>query len=230
MMTAVERYQRIQEQVVRATGRSNRDRSSVRLMVVSKTWQADRIRPIADVGHAVYGENRVLEALEKISLLPDHLEWHLIGHLQKNKVRKAVPAFHTIHSVDSLQLAQRIDHIALDLGLRARVLLQVNIGDEPQKHGFSASKIAAQMPTILGLEHLNVVGLMAIPPKVETAEDARPYFRDLRLLRDRLEADHDCRLPELSMGMTSDFEVAIEEGSTIVRVGSAIFGPRTNAT
>ncbi|NCF85022.1 MAG: YggS family pyridoxal phosphate-dependent enzyme, partial [Verrucomicrobiaceae bacterium] len=149
-----------------------------------------------------------------------------IGHLQKNKVRKALPAFHTIHSVDSLELARRIDQIALDLGLKSRVLLQVNIGNEPQKNGFSVSEVSSQIPTILALERLNVVGLMAIPPQVETAEQARPYFRNLRLLRDRLESEHGCALPELSMGMTSDFEVAIEEGSTIVRVGSAIFGSR----
>ncbi|MDA7614195.1 YggS family pyridoxal phosphate-dependent enzyme [Verrucomicrobiales bacterium] len=225
-MKAVERYQKIQEQVVRATDRVDRDRASVRLMVVSKAWKAEDIEPIADAGHLVYGENRVLEAIEKISLLPSQLEWHLIGHLQKNKVRKALPAFHTIHSVDSLELARRIDQIALDLGLKSRVLLQVNIGNEPQKNGFSVSEVSSQIPTILALERLNVVGLMAIPPQVETAEQARPYFRNLRLLRDRLESEHGCALPELSMGMTSDFEVAIEEGSTIVRVGSAIFGSR----
>jgi len=225
-MKAVERYQKIQEQVVRATDRVDRDRASVRLMVVSKAWKAEYIEPIADAGHLVYGENRVLEAIEKISLLPSQLEWHLIGHLQKNKVRKALPAFHTIHSVDSLELARRIDQIALDLGLKSRVLLQVNIGNEPQKNGFSVSEVSSQIPTILALERLNVVGLMAIPPQVETAEQARPYFRNLRLLRDRLESEHGCALPELSMGMTSDFEVAIEEGSTIVRVGSAIFGSR----
>lgn len=225
-MKAVERYQKIQEQVVRATDRVDRDRASVRLMVVSKAWKAEYIEPIADAGHLVYGENRVLEAIEKISLLPSQLEWHLIGHLQKNKVRKALPAFHTIHSVDSLELARRIDQIALDLGLKSRVLLQVNIGNEPQKNGFSVSEVSSQIPTILAMERLNVVGLMAIPPQVETAEQARPYFRNLRLLRDRLESEHGCALPELSMGMTSDFEVAIEEGSTIVRVGSAIFGSR----
>lgn len=225
-MTAIERYKQIQEHVAQATERADRNRSSVRLMVVSKTWEAEDIRPIVEAGHAVYGENRVLEAVGKISLLPDHLEWHLIGHLQKNKVRKALTDFHTIHSMDSLELAQRINQVALDLDLKSRVMIQVNIGNEPQKHGFSVSDISSQLPRILALERLNVVGLMAIPPQVEMAEEARPYFRDLRVLRDRLEAEHGCSLPELSMGMTSDFEIAIEEGSTIVRVGSAIFGRR----
>ena len=226
IMTAVERYQQIQALVEQATERANRDRSSVRLMVVSKTWQAEDVRPIVDAGQVVYGENRVLEAIDKISLLPEHLEWHLIGHLQKNKVRKALKAFHTIHSVDSLELARRVDQVALDLDLEPQVLIQVNIGNEPQKYGFSKEEITSQWPEVLSLKRLQVAGLMAIPPRVDAPEMARPYFRDLRLLRDRLEAEHGCSLPELSMGMTSDFEVAIEEGSTIVRVGSAIFGSR----
>mgnify|MGYP001404021169 CR=1 FL=1 len=157
-MKAVERYQKIQEQVVRATDRVDRDRASVRLMVVSKTWRADDIEPIANAGHLVYGENRVLEAIDKISLLPSQLEWHLIGHLQKNKVRKALPAFHTIHSVDSLELAQRIDQIALDLGLKSRVLLQVNIGNEPSLRGHYPNILFCQMlQTLLNVAHQVII-------------------------------------------------------------------------
>ena len=226
-MTAIERYHHVQHQVSQATLAAGRERSEVKLMVVSKTWEVVDIQPIVDQGQLIYGENRVLEASNKISLLPSTLEWHLIGHLQTNKVRKALPLFHTIHSVDSMALACQLSRIAQELQLVTRVCLQVNIGNEPQKHGFTAEELDAAMPELLGLAGLQIAGLMAIPPQVEVAELARPYFRDLRLLRDRLQDTYQHPLEELSMGMTSDFHVAIEEGATIVRVGSAIFGERS---
>lgn len=225
-MEVTDRYRCIQEQVHQAATLAGRAPSEVALMVVSKTWGAEAIRPIVEIGHRVYGENRVLEASDKITLLPDGLEWHLIGHLQKNKVRKAVLLFHTIHSVDSIKLAAQIARIAQETDRNPRVFLQVNIGNEPQKHGFEPAALEAQLPEILALPHLEVAGLMAIPPKVDTPEEARPYFRALRELRDRLQDEHQVALPGLSMGMTSDFDIAIQEGATIVRVGSAIFGPR----
>ena len=196
------------------------------LLVVSKTWGAEVVLPLVETGQALYGENRVQEASEKIPLLPPGLKWHLIGHLQKNKVRKALPLFDTIHTVDSSELACQIDRIALELDLLPRVLLQVNVGAETQKFGFSLDELREQMGDLLALRRLNIVGLMAIPPFADDPEDVRPHFQALRHLRDELEKTFSHPLPELSMGMTSDFEVAIQEGATIVRVGSAIFGTR----
>ena len=225
-MSVVENFHQIHKSIVDAASRAERKPGSVSLLVVSKTWEASVIRPLVDAGHLLYGENRVQEASEKISLLPSHLKWHLIGHLQKNKVRKALSLFETIHTVDSHELARQIDRIAHELGLFPRVLLQVNVGAEPQKHGFSPSGLREVMGDILTLPRLEIAGLMAIPPSRDDSEEVRPYFRALRELRDELEETFSHPLPELSMGMTSDFQVAIQEGATIVRVGSAIFGSR----
>jgi len=174
----------------------------------------------------VFGENRVQEALTKMPEVAGSACWHLVGHLQRNKARHAVGAFELIHSVDGVALAQEIDRRAGAAGIRQPVLLQVNLAGEASKHGAEASGIEALLEQAAVLEHLEVRGLMTIPPPVEHAEDSRGAFAGLRELRDRLSQASGMALPDLSMGMTGDFEVAIEEGATLVRVGRALFGER----
>jgi pyridoxal phosphate enzyme (YggS family) len=214
-------------ETVRATALSaGRNPAEVRLVAVSKTWPADRIAEAAAAGQIIFGENKVQEILEKVPALPDHLEWHLIGTLQKNKVRKVLPLCAMIHSIDSLSLAERVNRIAEDLELRPRLLLQVNIAGDEAKSGFSPEKIREEFETILALPRIEVAGLMTVPAFADDLEEVRPFFAQLRSLRDELVEKHDCALPELSMGMSHDYRIAIEEGATLVRVGSSIFGQR----
>ncbi len=210
-----------------ACARSGRERDSVRLIAVSKTFPAEAISEAVAAGQRVFGESKLQEAEGKIALLPDSLEWHFIGRVQRNKVRKLLENFAVIHGIDSLKLATYADGVARELGLFPKVFLQVNIGGEESKGGFTAEQLALEMEALLKLERLEIQGLMAIPPAGPDAESARPWFAALRTLRDKLEADHETGLSRLSMGMSGDFEVAIEEGATDVRVGSAIFGKRT---
>ena len=175
----------------------------------------------------MFGESRVQEAKAKIPILPARLRWHFIGHLQKNKIRAALPLFELFHSVDSLELAQQFQRIADEEGQRPKVLLEVNVVGEATKFGFKPDALEAQMEEIVALDRLEVAGLMAMAPLAPEAELSRPYFRQLRELRDRLEHDAGVGLPQLSMGMSGDYAVAIEEGATLVRVGSAIFGTRS---
>ncbi len=184
------------------------------------------MRAAWDAGQEIFGESRVQEARAKIPLLPAALRWHFIGHLQKNKIRHALPLFELFHSVDSLALAQEVERIASEEGVRPRVLLEVNVAGEGSKLGFSPDQIRAQMEELLQLGRLEIEGLMTIPPFAPEAEEARPYFVMLRELRDALEREFAVKLPQLSMGMSNDYAVAIEEGATIVRVGTAIFGGR----
>lgn len=210
----------VRERVARAAERAGRRADDVLLIGVSKTVPADRVRLGVEAGLAALGENRVQEAKEKIKVLGRPVPWHLIGHLQTNKVRDALELFDVIHSVDRLDLAREIERRA---GGHARVveaLLEVNVAGEASKGGFAPDAVAAALDAIGGMTHVRVRGLMAIPPIVERADDARPWFETLRRLAER----HG--LKELSMGMSADFEVAIEEGATMVRVGTAIFGPR----
>jgi len=212
------------ERAARAAGRSP---SGVRLVAVSKTFPIESIRDAAAAGQIDFGENRVQEALQKIDAAADlKIRWHLIGHLQSNKARRAATAFQSIHSIDSLDLLLRVDRAAAEAGVAPELLVQVDLAAEPAKFGlpepmvrdlFGADLVAARL-----------TGLMVLPPWTENPEDARPWFRRLGRLRDRLEAEGvpADRLRELSMGMSHDFEVAVEEGSTIVRVGTAIFGAR----
>lgn len=225
-MEIIENYQRLCQDIAGAAVDAGRESDSVKLLVVSKTWDSQVIRPLVDIGHRAFGENRVQEAEEKASELPANLDWHLIGHLQKNKIRKALTLFSTIQTVDSHALARRIERVAHELALFPRVLLQVNLGEEPQKHGFTVNELREVMGDLLTLPRLEIAGLMAIPPFAEDAEETRGHFRALRELRDELEDTYAQPFPELSMGMTGDYRVAIEEGSTVVRVGSAIFGDR----
>lgn len=209
-----------------ASARAGRKPEDTRLLVVSKTWPAELIRLAASYPQSDFGESRVQELVQKAPALPDALRWHFIGHLQKNKIRRIVSVCSVLHSVDSLELARRIDRIAGEEGAHPDVYLQVNIAKDAAKSGFSAELIGDQLGEVLALPNLNVLGLMTIPEFTPNPEDARPHFTALRQLRDALEGAFAVRLPGLSMGMSADFEVAIEEGSTVVRVGSAIFGGR----
>ena len=208
---------RVQEAVARACARAGRSPDHVLLIAVSKTMDVERVRLAIAAGVAALGENRVQEAKEKIEALGRPVPWHLIGSLQTNKARDAARLFDWIHSVDRLDLAQELSRRA-DRALN--ILLQVNLGDEPQKGGVAPAELKRLHEMVAALPNLKVRGLMAIPPATEQPEQARPFFRQLRELREQLGLEH------CSMGMSADFEVAIEEGATMVRVGTAIFGPR----
>lgn len=216
----------VRDRVARAAERSGRSSENVELVVVSKTWPAEVVGEVIEAGHLLLGENKLQEAADKIPRLSGEARWHFIGHLQRNKARKALPLFEAIHSVDSLRLATQLDRQAGELGLRPVIYLQVNEAGEATKSGFAPGELHEQLPELVALPHVEVRGLMCIPPAVDQAEEARPSFASLRALRDELQERHGLALPGLSMGMSHDFEIAIEEGSTIVRVGSSIFGPR----
>ncbi len=226
MDTPEERLAAVLENVAAAAARSGRTADDIELVAVSKTHDLDAIRRVAEAGHALFGESRVQEAKAKIPLLPGRLRWHFIGHLQKNKIRAALPLFELFHSVDSLEIAQQFQRIAGEEGHRPKVLLEVNVAGEASKFGFAPDKLQAQIDEVIALDRLEIVGLMAMAPLAPEPENSRPYFRELRELRDRLERDAGVGLPQLSMGMSGDYSVAIEEGATLVRVGSAIFGTR----
>jgi PLP dependent protein len=187
------------------------------------------VREAIQAGQSLFGESRVQEARAKIPELPSAIRWHFVGHLQKNKIRHALPLFEMIHSVDSLALAQEMNRIAEEEGMRPRVLLEINLAGEGSKFGFAPDKLREQMEALLALPRLSVLGLMTIPPLGEEPEASRKYFFQLRELRDRLQTEFRVDLAQLSMGMTQDYAVAVEEGATLVRVGTAIFGERSKA-
>ena len=209
-----------------ATHRVGRKVSDVRLVAVSKTYPPAVIQEAWNAGQHVFGENRVQDALPKIAELPAEAEWHFIGHLQSNKIRKALPAFTLIHGVDNLELAQQINRIAGEMGLTANILLEINVSGEASKFGFSPTDLRQNLEDLLCLPNIRINGLMTMAPYSEDPELARPVFSKLRILRDELAAKTGQSLRELSMGMSGDFEVGIEEGATIVRIGSSIFGHR----
>ncbi|GIX48716.1 MAG: YggS family pyridoxal phosphate enzyme [Candidatus Tectimicrobiota bacterium] len=220
---------RVQERIRQAAQRAGRDPASVRLVAASKTVEVARIRAAVAAGVRIVGENYVQEARRKIGQLGrTTVEWHLIGTLQRNKVRYVFDLFDMIHSVDSVLLAEELNRRAARLGRTMPVLLEVNLAGEATKSGFRPHDLPAALERLAGLTHVQVRGLMTIPPPTPTAEEARPFFRALRELRDQLQRQSggELELAELSMGMTADFEVAIEEGATLVRIGTAIFGPR----
>lgn len=217
----------IRERLAAACRRVGRHPDQVTLIAVSKTKPLADIQVAAACGIRDFGENRVQEALAKMPDAPPQLRWHLIGHLQSNKAKPAVEHFHLIHTVDSLPLAQRLDRLARERQKTQPVLLQVKLGDEETKSGVAPADLPALYAAVRALPNLHVRGLMTIPPFCPDPEAARPYFRHLRELRDALHAAFPSdELPELSMGMSHDFEVAIEEGATLIRVGTAIFGAR----
>ena len=218
--------QAVLERIAEACRRVDRDPSSARLIAVSKTFPAERVRELLGCGQTRFGENRVQEALDKVPRVGPGAVWHLVGHLQRNKARHAVGAFELIHSVDDVRLARELDRRAAGAGIRQSVLLQVNLSRELTKSGVAEGDLPRLLDDVLPLEHLDLRGLMTIPPPVERAEESRRWFARLRELRDAAAIRAGCGLPELSMGMTGDFEVAVEEGATLVRVGRAIFGER----
>jgi pyridoxal phosphate enzyme (YggS family) len=214
------------ESAARSVGR---DPSSVRLIAVSKTFPIDTIRAACAAGQRDFGENRVQEALQKIGETADlFIEWHLLGHLQTNKARRAAPAFASIQSVDSVELVQKLDQAAADTGREPRLLIQVDLAGETTKFGVEPAEVPRLFEAAATCRAARLVGLMLLPPAPDTPEDARPWFRKLRELRDGWLAGGvpASMLAELSMGMSGDFEVAVQEGATMVRVGSAIFGRR----
>jgi pyridoxal phosphate enzyme (YggS family) len=229
---AVERLARIEERIAAACGRSGRATSEVVLVGASKVHGIERIAPFVDAGLHVLGENRVQEAVAKRASLPPGIDWHLIGPLQTNKARPAVELFSTFHAIDRAKVALAIDSEASRAGRQVRGLLEVNLGGEATKHGFDPNGLVEACRPLAALEHLRIVGLMAIPPPVDEAEQARPWFRRLRELRDVLAGRPEWARFEgqLSMGMSDDFEVAIEEGATFIRLGTVLFGRRPKPT
>jgi pyridoxal phosphate enzyme (YggS family) len=209
-----------------ATHRVGRQVSDVRLVAVSKTYPPAVIQEAWNAGQHVFGENRVQDALPKIAELPAEAEWHFIWHLQSYKIRNALPAFTLIHGVDNLELAQQINRIAGEMGLTANILLEINVSGEASKFGFSPTYLRQNLEDLLCLPNIRINGLMTMAPYSEDPGLARPVFSKLRILRDELAAKTGQSLRELSMGMSGDFEVGIEEGATIVRIGSSIFGHR----
>ncbi len=209
-----------------AAERAGRDPAGVRLVAVSKTHPAEAVRHVLDTGQRVFGESKVQEAAGKIPLLPRDLEWHFIGHLQTNKIRKALPLFRLFHGVDNSGLAVQMDRIAGECGCSPKILLEVNVSGEGTKFGFRPEALKAELPGLLALPRIQVAGLMTMAPYAADPEASRPYFATLRRLRDELEQHAGTPLPELSMGMSADFEQAVAEGSTLVRIGTAIFGDR----
>ena len=227
MNSIAENLERVREQIAQAAARAGRVAEEIELVAITKTHPAEKVREAIEAGQTLFGESRVQEARAKIPELPSNLRWHFVGHLQKNKIRHALPLFEMIHSVDSLDVAQDINRIAGEQGMHPRVLLQVNVAGEGSKFGFSPDKLRDQMEELLALPRLSILGLMTIPPLAENAEASRKYFVQLHELRDRLQTDFRVDLAQLSMGMTQDFPIAVEEGATLVRVGTAIFGERT---
>ena len=212
-----------------AAGTAGRDPSSIRLVAVSKTFPAQAVREAYAAGQRDFGENRVQEGLQKIGETTDlNIRWHLLGHLQTNKARKAGPAFALVQSVDSVELIQKLDAAALEAGRTLELLIQVDLAGEATKFGAQPGEVPRLFDAAGACRAATVVGLMTLPPVPDTPEDARPWFQRLRTLRDEWLAAGvpASMLRELSMGMSGDFEVAIEEGATIVRVGTAIFGSR----
>jgi len=227
MKSVAENLERVREQIAQAAAKVGRAVDDVELVAISKTHDAGKVRKAIEAGHTLFGESRVQEARVKIPELPSNLRWHFVGHLQKNKIRHALPLFELIHSVDSLALAQDINRIAEEDGLHPRVLLEVNVAGEGSKFGFVPDKLRAEMESLLALPRLSILGLMTIPPLAEEAEASRKHFVQLREVRDRLQTEFHVDLAQMSMGMTQDFAVAVEEGATLVRVGTAIFGERS---
>ena len=227
MEPIAENLERVQKQVAGAAQKSGRSPGDIELVTISKAHEAEKVRAAFEAGQQLFGESRVQEARAKIPLLPSAARWHFVGRLQKNKVRHALPLFELFHSVDSIELARDINRIADEEGLHPRVLLEVNVAGEGSKIGFAPEVLRTQIEALLALPRLTIEGLMTIPPFAPEAEASRQHFVALRELRDQFASQFQVSLPQLSMGMSGDFAVAIEEGATLVRVGTAIFGKRT---
>ena len=226
-MDLTENFNVIRQRIAAACARAGRDPSTVTLLAVSKGQPPEVVRAAADCGQILFGENKVQEARAKIPLCPGHLRWHMIGHLQSNKCRDAVHFFEMIESVDSLALAQEVNKWAAKSGKTMPILLEANIAGESSKFGYPPAALLAELAAIQALPRIEVHGLMTVAPWSPTAERARPIFRQLRELKTQCEEILGGPLPHLSMGMSGDFEVALEEGATIVRLGTALLGERS---
>lgn len=226
-MGLAENLDAIRTRIAAACARTGRSAAEVTLLAVSKTHPPEVVREAARLGVGVFGENKVQEAKAKIPHCPGALRWHFIGHLQSNKARDAVALFEMVQSVDSLALAQELNKRCETAGKRLPVLLEVNLAGEASKFGYAPERLLAELAEINALPRLEIHGLMTVPPWKPAAEQVRPFFRALRELKQRCEEALGAPLPHLSMGMSGDFEVAIEEGATIIRIGTALFGERT---
>lgn len=224
--TMQERLAVVEERIADACARSGRDPSGVTLVAVSKTYPPEDIDSLARLGCRVFGESRIQEAAQKVPVCSSGLEWHGIGHLQRNKVPMAVALFSRLHGIDSLRLLERVESCAADAGRRLQACLEVNVSGESSKYGFAPEEVPAVLAFLPQLRYVHIDGLMTIAPFEPDPEDSRGHFRKLRELRDAWVAAHGWPLDVLSMGMSHDMEIAIEEGATMVRVGSALFGPR----
>jgi hypothetical protein len=233
LSSVAENLRSIRSRIDAAARRAGRDPGSVTLVAVSKTFGTGAVREAWAAGQREFGENKVQEALQKIGETADmEIRWHLIGHLQSNKARKAAGPFACIHTVDSVDLLRRLDRAAVEQGSRPEVLVQVDLAGETAKHGVPSERARLVVDAALDAKGVALAGLMVLPPWNEDQERTRPWFVQLRELRDRWEAEGLPRhaLRHLSMGMSHDFEAAVEEGATIVRVGTAIFGTRARST
>ena len=228
-MDLAENYGMIQQRMAAACERAGRDPASVTLLAVTKGQPPEAVQAAARLGQMVFGENKVQEARAKIPLCPGRIRWQLIGHLQSNKCRDAVDLFTMIQSVDSLALAREIDRRAGLAGRSMPVLVEVNVAGEGSKFGYAPDRLLAEVAELAALPRIELQGLMTIPPWSSDPERARPHFRRLRELKERAEAALGAPLAHLSMGMSGDFEIGIAEGATIIRIGTALFGPRPPA-
>jgi hypothetical protein len=228
-MTFAENLALIQQRIAAACARVGRDPSSVTLLAVSKTHPPETIREAVEAGQLLFGENKIQEARAKIPLCPGKARWQFIGHLQSNKVRDAVELFDMIQGVDSLAIAQEISKRAVQAAKTLPILLEVNVAGEGSKFGYRPGQLLAELNELNALPKIEIHGLMAIPPYTPVPEKARPYFQKLRELKAQAETALGAPLPQLSMGMSGDFEVAIEEGATLVRIGTALFGERVSS-
>ena len=219
----------IRQRIKAACNRCDREPNSVTLLAVTKSHPPEVVSAAAGLGLLVFGENKVQEAKAKIPLCPVRLRWHFIGHLQSNKCRDAVHLFQMIQGVDSLSIAQEINKRADEAAKTIPVLIEVNLAGEASKFGYRPPMLLAELEQLNALPRLEIQGLMTVPPWTPDAEDSRPHFRRLRELKSECEQTLGAPLPHLSMGMSGDFEVAIEEGATMVRLGTALFGPRAKA-
>jgi pyridoxal phosphate enzyme (YggS family) len=228
MSTIRDNLLRVLERMDQAAGRAGRDPGEIKLVAVSKTIESARVQEAIEAGVTILGENYVQEAREKIEKIGHGVQWHMIGHLQKNKAKHTVTLFDYIHSLDGISLAQEIDRRAVQKGIRVRTLVEVNLSGETSKFGIASEAVMDLVRHVALLKHISIEGLMTMPPYFDEPEKARPYFIRLRELRNRIreEGIEGVRMDEISMGMSGDFEVAIEEGATMVRVGTAIFGER----
>ena len=226
-----ENFRQVEENIRRACGRAGRDPGDVTLIAVSKTKPVELLREAYDLGTRVFGENKVQEIVEKYEALPKDIHWHMIGHLQRNKVKYIIDKVDLIHSVDSVRLAETIEKEAAKHDLTATILLDVNVAEEESKFGLKVDEVEQVVDEIAKFSHIKVCGLMTIAPFVENPEENRPYFRRLRNLSVDIGGKNvdNVTMSILSMGMTNDYEVAVEEGATMVRVGTGLFGARDYA-